>query len=92
MTERLLTIDPNTTRAEGGNEELRADPGSRSWSFVPKRVPRRTPLFIPRGQTYYWTHEWRNGEAEADDELRRGEAQIFDDPADALRWLDSPEE
>jgi hypothetical protein len=36
--------------------------------------------------------EWQEGEAEADEELRRGEARSFDSPEDALRWLDEPED
>ena len=91
MTEPLV-VNLNTTRTWSSEEELRADPSSRSWSFVSERLPRRVPLFMPRGQRYYWTQEWQQGEAEADAELRRGEGVTFDNPQDAFRWLDSPED
>jgi hypothetical protein len=87
-----VTIDPNTIKAESNVDEVRFDPRSRSWSFVAHGLPRRVPLFIPRDQLYYWTREWQRGEAEADGELLRGEGVSFDNPQDALRWLDSPEE
>ncbi len=61
MTENLPTIDLNTSRAEGGDEELRIDPNSQSWRFVPRRFPRHIPLFIPGGQAYYWSREWQQG-------------------------------
>jgi len=47
---------------------------------------------MPRDQRYYWTPEWQQGEDEADAELRRGEGVTFDNPEDAFRWLDSPED
>lgn len=61
-------------------------------SGTPRRLPRHIPFSVPRDQLYYWTREWQEAEAEADEELRRGEARIFDDPEEALRWLDSPED
>lgn len=91
MTEPLL-VDLNTTLTQSSGEELRADPASHSWSFVSRPAPRRAPLFVPRGQGYYWTHEWQDGEGEADEELRRGEARSFHSVEDALRWLDEPED
>jgi hypothetical protein len=91
MTENV-TIDPNTTTAESSVDEVRFNRHSRSWGFVTHRLPRRVPLFIPRGQIYYWTREWQYGEAEADAELRRGEGVTFLNPQDAFRWLDSPED
>lgn len=91
MTEPMV-VDLNTTVTQSSGEELRTDPGSHSWTFVSERTPRYVPLFIPRGQGYYWTREWQDGEEEADEELRRGEAQSFDSTEDALRWLDEPED
>jgi hypothetical protein len=91
MTEPLV-IDLNTTITRSSEEELRTDPRSQSWSFVSEHMPRRVPLFIPRGQRYYWSREWQQGEAQADAELRRGEGVTFDSSQDAFRWLDSPED
>ena len=52
--------------------------------FVP-----HNPFFLPRNQSYYWTPGWQQGEAEADEELRRGEGVLFRDPAQATRWLEA---
>ena len=91
MTEPLV-VNLNTTTTRSSEEELRADPRSQSWSFVSERMPRRVPLFMPRDQRYYWSREWQQAEAEADAELRRCEGVTFDNPQDAFRWLDSPED
>lgn len=91
MTEPFV-VNLNTTTTWSSEEELRADPSSHSWSFVSERLPRRVPLFIPRAQVYYWSREWQQGEAEANDELRRGEGRRFGDIREAFRWLDSPED
>lgn len=47
------------------------------------------PIGFPSEQSYYWTLRWQSAEAEALDELSRGEFLIFDseDPNDAARWL-----
>ncbi len=91
MTDNL-TVNFGATRAEGSADEVRITSDSGPSIFAPERLPRRVPLFIPRNQAYYWTREWQEGEVEADEELRRGEARAFDNVEDALRWLDSPED
>ncbi len=84
-----LTLDLNSVSGKGDIKvEIRAE----SVSVPFARFPYRVPFFMPRGQAYYWTREWQEGEAEADEELRRGEARTFDDVEDALRWLNSPED
>lgn len=92
MSERTMTINPHVARADSRQDEVRLTPDSGAWSFVSERAPRFVLLFVPRGQTYYWTRERQNGEEEADEELRRGEARVFDGVTDALRWLDGPED
>jgi hypothetical protein len=87
-----LTIDPSRAETASSEDGVRIAPDSRLWSFMPRRLPRRVPLFIPRDQAYYWTREWQEGEAEADEEIRRGELRRFSDLDEALRWLDSPED
>lgn len=87
-----LTVNPKIAGAESSDDEVRTDPNFQSWTLVPKRRPRRVPLFMPRGQAYYWSHEWQEGEAEADVEIGRGEARTFNDPGAAMRWLDDPED
>ena len=85
MAERALTVNPNVTRAESSTDELRADLGSQSWSFVPKRFPRRMPLFIPRDQAYYWTREWQEGIRRSMADLESGNYVDFDsDDPDAI--------
>ena len=91
MTDKL-TIDPSRAETASSEDRVRIAPDSRLWSFMPRRLPRRVPLFIPRDQAYYWTREWQEGEAEADEEIRRGELRRFSDLDEALRWLDSPED
>lgn len=92
MSESTMTINPRVARADSRQDDVRLTPDSDAWSFVSERAPRYVPLFVPRGQTYYWTREWQNGEKEADEELRRGEARVFDGVTHALRWLDDPED
>ncbi len=74
----------------GDDNDVRV--GVRRSRSTSTHLPRRVPFFILRDQAYYWTQEWQEGEAEADAELRRDEARTFDDPEEALRWLDSPED
>lgn len=87
MSDTLL-YDPKSLSGRGN---LELDTSSDSASVPEEARDRRVPLFIPREQVYFWTAEWQKGEAEADAELRRGEARSFDDPEEALRWLDEPE-
>lgn len=89
LAPKPLRLEPSTAKDEGA-VEVAVNP--ESTSFPTPRSPYRVPFFIPRDQAYYWTREWQEGEAEADEELRRGEAWIFDNPEDALRWLNSPED
>ena len=77
--------------AANGAATVEIDPTYQSASVGPERPPFRVPFFVPRTQAYYWSREWQRGEAEADAELGRGEARAFDDPGEALRWLDDPE-
>ena len=51
------------------------------------RAAGRTPLFVPKGQLYYWTAEWQRGEAEALADLGAGRFRMFSNGADAAAWL-----
>jgi hypothetical protein len=86
---KYVTLVPNAISGQANFEpEIAANSTS-----VPSDGERYSiPFFILRDQAYYWSHDWQRGEAEADAELRRGEARAFDDPEDALRWLDGPED
>ncbi len=86
---KYLTLDLNSVI---GKSKVEIETRAESASVPFRRLPYRVPFFMPRGQAYYWTREWQEGEAEADEELRRGEARAFDDVEDALGWLDSPED
>ena len=91
MTEETITLRADELTGEGrARTDVRAD--SASQSSAPDRVPRGVPLFIPRAEAYYWTREWQRDEAEALQELERGEGSVFHDPKDAVRWLRSPED
>ncbi len=61
-------------------------------AFANQAPPKGMPLFIPKDQAYYWTREWQEGEAEALAELERGEGVVFEDPKEAVRWLNSDDE
>jgi hypothetical protein len=42
---------------------------------------------ISSEQEYYWTHSWQEGELEALEEMKAGEAHVFPHPEEAIRWL-----
>ena len=48
-------------------------------------VPQTT---IARSQLYFWTRRWQEGEREAEDDIRAGRLQEFEDIEDALSYLD----
>lgn len=90
MTDRTITVSADRPTGEGeARTEVRADSPSRS--SAPEVAPRRTPLFVTRNEAYYWSREWQSDEAEALQELERGEGKVFHDPREAVRWLRSPE-
>lgn len=47
----------------------------------------RVPAFIPRSQLYFWTSHWQRGERETVEDIRNGDYEVFENPADAIRWL-----
>jgi hypothetical protein len=53
---------------------------------------RRIPFFVERSQLYYWTREWREGEAEALRDLGEGRFRTFSDGTSAAQWLLSDDE
>jgi hypothetical protein len=90
-----FTVNPSVESSRSSEDEIRIDLNSKTWGFVPERLPRRVPLFIPRDQTYYWTPEWQESVRESHAELKAGEYVDFDDPNDpdaVVRWLLSDEE
>jgi hypothetical protein len=90
-----LTVDASIERAKSSEDEVKTSSDSQSWSFVSEHVPRSVPLFIPRDQAYYWSHEWQRSVRETYMELKAGEYMDFDDPNDpdaVVRWLSSDEE
>ncbi len=82
-----LRLEPSTAK-DKGIAEVAVNP--ESTSFPTPRPPYSVPFFVPRDQVYYWTREWQEGEAEADEEIRHGELRRFSDIDEAMRWLDSP--
>lgn len=89
MTESVLSTQDLSTAQ--GARSVKPESLRESANAAPRRLPRGIPFSVPRDQLYYWSREWQEGEAEADEELRRGEVRTFDDPREALRWLDEPE-
>ncbi len=59
---------------------------------LPPRGVRRMPLFVPRGQSYFWTAEWQAGEIEALRDLEQGNVRRFASGAEAAAWLLSDDE
>jgi hypothetical protein len=55
---------------------------------------RRVPLTMPSDQTYYWSQAWQEQECEALEDLDAGRFARFDseDPTDAVRWLNEPDD
>lgn len=48
---------------------------------------RRVPLFVPRGQLYYWSNVWQAGEGEALSDLASGKHRTFPHGSAAAAWL-----
>lgn len=86
MAELILDIE-----AVEGSASITVEPRTESVSVPPDHPYQRVPFFMPRAQVYYWSSSWQEGERESLAELRRGETRTFDNPEDALRWLDEPE-
>jgi len=38
-------------------------------------------------QSYYWTKEWQEGEAEADDDIKNGRTKVFRNMEDLIEDL-----
>lgn len=89
MTESVLS-SRELSAAQGIRRVSRESLADTS-SAAPRYLPRSLPFSVPRDQLYYWTREWQESEAEADEEIRRGELRRFSDIDEAMRWLDSPE-
>lgn len=75
-----------------GNAVIKVDAKVENASMGAARPRRRIPLFTHSDQLYFWTREWQEAEAAADEEIKRGELRRFSDIDEAIRWLDSPEE
>jgi len=49
------------------------------------------PVAVDKGQLYYWSYKWQQGEQIVRNELEQGLGRTFDNPKDAIRWLLSEE-
>lgn len=89
-----MTTEPLTLNlgAVEGESAVTVDAKAENASVGLARPRRRVPLFSRSDQLYYWTREWQESEAAADEEIRRGELRRFSDADEAMRWLDSPED
>jgi len=90
----MSTADPleYNPHAVSGKRNVEVIVRSESVSVQDTERSYRVPLFIPRHQAYYWTHEWQADEVKALEELERGKGIVFEDPDEAARWLMSPED
>ena len=43
---------------------------------------------IPKDQAWFWTKEWQKGEAEADEDIKKGNLTRFNNVEDAIKFLD----
>lgn len=85
MSERTLSVNPTTARADSREDEVRITTGSNVWDFVSAPSPRRVPLFISRDEAYYWTREWQEGIRRSMADLEAGDYTDFDsDDPDAI--------
>lgn len=48
---------------------------------------RTAPLFVPRGQLYYWSNPWQVGEDDSLRDLAEGRFRTFPDGSAAAAWL-----
>jgi hypothetical protein len=78
MTEMLemLTLPTTANASESGKSAAR----------------RTAPLFVPRGQLYYWSNPWQTGENDALRDLAEGRFRTFPNGSAAAAWLLSDEE
>ena len=54
-------------------------------------VSNEFPVAVDKGQLYYWSYKWQQGERIVRNELEQGLGHTFDNPKDAIRWLLSEE-
>lgn len=82
-----LTVNPNAERAESSPDEVNITSSTGASNFVPERLPRRVPLFIPRDQAYYWTRGWQEGIRRSIADLEAGNYTDYspDDPGAIMR-------
>lgn len=92
MTNLTVTVVASETPHTALPE--RVSPGQTHASGVRAEVQRRVPLTIPRSQEYYWHSVWQQAERANLIELAAGQGIRFDsdDPQDAARWLDAPDD
>ncbi len=42
---------------------------------------------VDKGQAYFWTREWQEGELEAEEDIQEGRVEAFDTPEALLKDL-----
>ncbi len=43
---------------------------------------------VDKGQTYFWTKEWQQGEKEASEDIKTGRVKTFDSGDELIKDLD----
>lgn len=79
-----LTLEP---RHNTEQEATTTVPLSASAQASGEGAGLRVPLFVPRGQMYFWTREWQAGEVEALKDIAAGRVRRFSTGGDAASWL-----
>jgi hypothetical protein len=86
-----MTVEIATQNTASSVSAMPIDLGAGVWSHVPRVVSRGVPVAVSRGQAYYWSHTWQEAERESLEALVKGDAERFENPADAIRWLLGPD-
>ena len=53
--------------------------------LIPKRL-------VDKGQAYFWTKRWQEGEREADDDIKAGQVRTFESAEELIKDLEQENE
>lgn len=67
-------------------------PPVEAFSASDRAADARAPVFVPRGQLYYWSRQWQAAEAAALTDIAEGKIHRFASGSEAAAWLLSDDE
>lgn len=79
-----LIVSPNVGTAQ---REAVFEPVRASNEVILGGMRQHTVYSTGVGQAYFWTERWQQGERAAENDLRSGQFEEFDNVDDALAWL-----